>query len=57
VLGHLSGENNFPELAQTTVSMCLREAGIGEDEIVIDVARRGAFTGVYSLKEVSYAGR
>jgi phosphoribosyl 1,2-cyclic phosphodiesterase len=60
VLGHLSAENNFPELARATVEARLREEGIvpGED-ILIDVAGRAALSGVYRLaggaEEVLYA--
>lgn len=59
VLGHLSGENNFPELARETVVAQLREEGISSDKIAIDVAKRSALSGVYelALKEATYAGR
>lgn len=40
-LGHLSGENNTPEVAYETVCGMLREAGIRPDsDIMVNVARR-----------------
>ena len=40
-LGHLSGENNTPEVAYETVCGMLREAGIRPDsDIAVNVARR-----------------
>lgn len=61
VLGHLSGENNFPELAKETVEALLREEGIRPgDDIAIDIARRSALSGVYELavrrERALYAG-
>lgn len=52
ILGHLSGENNFPELAWQTVACALNEAGIvpGVD-VGLNVARRSALSGVFSLPE------
>jgi len=50
VLGHLSGENNFPELALRTVWDELEREGfrLGVD-VKLDVARRDAPNGVYTL--------
>ena len=50
VLGHLSGENNTPELALRTVCDCLRGHGlvIGED-IFVDMAWRDHVGGVYEI--------
>ncbi|MBQ3079920.1 MAG: MBL fold metallo-hydrolase [Clostridia bacterium] len=52
ILGHLSKENNFPELAMETASLALREAGveIGRD-MTLSIARRDGFSGLYSLKD------
>ena len=51
VLGHLSKENNFPELALKCTEMALESAGIipGEDADV-RVALRDATTGIFSVK-------
>ncbi|MEA4897936.1 MAG: MBL fold metallo-hydrolase [Christensenellaceae bacterium] len=50
ILGHLSGENNFPELAWRTVADVLEAAGIRPgDDIGLDVARRDQLSGVYRL--------
>jgi phosphoribosyl 1,2-cyclic phosphodiesterase len=40
MLGHLSRENNFPELAYQTVKNVLCEKTVGMDEIMLDVALR-----------------
>ena len=50
ILGHLSKNNNFPELAQETCAGILMEHGIraGRD-LMLDVARREGLTGVYQL--------
>lgn len=47
LLGHLSRENNFPELAYRTVAQQLEEAG--EWLSALEVARRDCLTGVYRL--------
>lgn len=51
VLGHLSRENNTPELARLCCERALIEQGIlpGED-IAIDVARRDGVTGVFEVE-------
>ncbi len=50
VLGHLSGENNFPELALRTVHDALEAEGIRPGvDIGLDVARRNEPNGVYTL--------
>lgn len=46
LLGHLSGENNFPELAWESVAMHLRQAGVN---IPLGVASRGGLSGRYVL--------
>lgn len=46
LLGHLSGENNFPELAWESVAMHLREAGVN---IPLGVASRSGLSGCYDL--------
>ena len=46
LLGHLSGENNFPELAWESVAMHLRQAGV---DIPLGVASRGGLSGRYIL--------
>ena len=50
ILGHLSKNNNFPELARETCTGILMEHGIraGRD-VILDVARRDGLTGVYQL--------
>lgn len=50
MLGHLSQENNFPELAQRCCEDALRAGGVipGED-VRIDVANRGGLTGIYAV--------
>lgn len=50
ILGHLSKENNTPELARLTCENALRDAGIlpGED-IRLDVAKRDDVTGIFQL--------
>lgn len=50
VLGHLSKENNFPELARRCCEDALRTAGliVGED-VRLDVARRDGATGVFAV--------
>ena len=47
VLGHLSRENNFPELALRTVTDSLIAAG---QSASIDVARRDGAAGIYELR-------
>lgn len=53
ILGHLSHENNFPELAYQTVSQVLEEAGHAVD--MLDVAQRDGLTGIYHLKSEDQA--
>ena len=48
ILGHLSRENNYPELAMVAVRAALEEAGIGDMQIAI--ASREEPTGVFELK-------
>ena len=48
ILGHLSNENNTPEIALVTVRSVLAEAGIGE-EMYVAVAERYQPTGVFEL--------
>ena len=52
ILGHLSKENNFPELAEQTVRLALHEAGcvLGQD-VNLSIARRDGFSGLFSVKE------
>ena len=57
ILGHLSKENNFPELAWQTVACALNEAGITPGvDIGLHVARRSALSGVYTLGEALVHG-
>ncbi|MTI70321.1 MAG: MBL fold metallo-hydrolase [Firmicutes bacterium] len=50
VLGHLSKENNFPELAHQTVVNIITEKGINiEKELKIDLALRDSPTKVYNI--------
>jgi len=50
ILGHLSKNNNFPDLARQTCESILMENGIrpGRD-VVLDVAKRDMLTGVYQI--------
>ena len=52
VLGHLSGENNFPELAYASVACALEEAGLkpGRD-VMLSVARRDGRSELFVLGE------
>ena len=52
VLGHLSGENNFPELAYASVACVLEQAGIrpGQD-VMLSVARRDGHSELFVLGE------
>jgi phosphoribosyl 1,2-cyclic phosphodiesterase len=51
ILGHLSKENNLPELALGCCEAALREAGVrpGAD-MALNVARRDGVTGLYALR-------
>lgn len=48
ILGHLSKENNYPELALVAVRAALEEAGIAED-MQIAIAAREEPTGVFTI--------
>lgn len=48
ILGHLSKENNFPELALTCTQSVLKNAGLGE--VQLSVARRDSCSGLFSLE-------
>ena len=50
VLGHLSKENNFPELAMRTCELYLQQAGIApHEDVQLYVARRDGATGMFSI--------
>lgn len=50
ILGHLSKENNFPELAFETVKLALTQAGVRpEIDLTLSVARRDGFSALYSI--------
>ena len=50
ILGHLSKENNFPELAMRTCELTLQMAGIEpHTDVSIYVARRDGATGMFSI--------
>ena len=50
ILGHLSKENNFPELALQTAQSLLRVEGIDpEEDVDLRVARRDAITGLFAV--------
>lgn len=52
LLGHLSGENNFPELAYETVALALREQGIAPGaDVGLGLARRDGMSGLYVLSD------
>ena len=48
ILGHLSRENNYPELAMVTVRAALESAGIA-DRVQLCIAAREEPTGVFEL--------
>lgn len=51
ILGHLSKENNFPELALRTCETILLMSGIvPHEDVALVVARRDGATGMFSLK-------
>ena len=56
LLGHLSQENNFPELAWESVACRLRELG-EEGDIPLGVALRGGLSGRYVLEEGEVGAR
>ncbi|MCQ2437974.1 MAG: MBL fold metallo-hydrolase [Clostridia bacterium] len=50
VLGHLSKENNHPEVAKMTVRAVLMENGIDPDrDLLLDVAKRDTPTALYTI--------
>ena len=50
ILGHLSKENNFPELAMRTCELYLQQAGIApHEDVQLYVARRDGTTGMFSI--------
>lgn len=50
VLGHLSKENNFPELAMRSCELYLQQAGIvPHEDVMLYVARRDGATGMFSI--------
>ena len=48
ILGHLSKENNYPELAMVTVQAALEDAGVA-DKVKLAIASREEPTGVFEL--------
>ena len=57
ILGHLSAENNHPDLAMLTVEMALRTEGIEPGRhIDLSIARRDCLCGVFSLATGGMAG-
>ncbi len=56
MLGHLSKENNFPELALETTAAALREAGCEIDtDVKLSLANRDRNSGVIRLKSGDFA--
>ncbi len=50
ILGHLSKENNFPELAMRSLELYLRQAGIvPQEDCALYVANRDGNTGMFSI--------
>ena len=50
ILGHLSKENNFPELAMRTCELYLQMAGLTpHEDVMLYVARRDGATGMFSI--------
>ena len=51
ILGHLSKENNYPDLALKCAEMALRQAGyVPQEDIQLTVARRDGCSGIYSVQ-------
>ena len=51
VLGHLSGENNFPELAYASVSCTLEENGLAPGrDLALSVAKRDGHSEMFSME-------
>lgn len=51
ILGHLSKENNFPDLARCCCENALRSAGIEPNEDVrLDIANRDGVTGIFGIR-------
>jgi len=55
ILGHLSRENNFEQLALETVKSVLREEDIPEGAMALTVAHRDRITGIFDLEAVKQA--
>ena len=52
ILGHLSKENNFPELAKQCTVCALREAGVDPDkDISLSIASRDHTSGLFALRD------
>ena len=50
ILGHLSKENNFPELAMRSCELYLQRAGVDpHEDVMLCVARRDGTTGMFSI--------
>ncbi|MBR1820178.1 MAG: MBL fold metallo-hydrolase [Clostridia bacterium] len=50
ILGHLSKENNFPDLAMRTCELYLQQAGFApHEDALLYVARRDGATGMFSI--------
>ncbi len=50
ILGHLSKENNFPELAMRSMELYLQQAGIApQEDCALYVANRDGNTGMFSI--------
>ncbi|MBQ9624557.1 MAG: MBL fold metallo-hydrolase [Clostridia bacterium] len=49
MLGHLSKENNTEELALTTISSILKENGITEKDISLEVLKRDSRSNIYNI--------
>ncbi len=51
ILGHLSKENNFPELAMRSCELYLQQSGIvPHEDVMLCVARRDGVTGMFSIE-------
>lgn len=51
ILGHLSKENNFPELAMRSLELYLQQAGIvPQEDCALYVANRDGNTGMFSIR-------
>ena len=50
ILGHLSKENNFPELAMRSCELICQQAGVTpQEDVMLYIANRDGNTGMFSI--------